>query len=163
MKTIRTMINEASMFGQGILYANHISRAGWAIVPTSPPTHSLTKPATAVLTAHPARMTNVVYTGWVSNTTDAKMSVARHSKKVYGPRKPNPAAIPPRTFLTTHSLSNLSSSRISIAPNIKGFVKMWLALYWGGSGREGNGFVPARGIGRHIESRKSRKSFVRDE
>ena len=43
---------------QGMLYASQASP-----VISSPPTHLLTRPATAVFAAHPARMTMVVNTG----------------------------------------------------------------------------------------------------
>lgn len=73
------------------------------------------------------------------------------------PLKPNPAAIPPKMFLITHSLSSLSSSNISRAELMIGWarivpfalsVNIWVEF-----------FVE----GLHIERRNRRKSLLREE
>ena len=102
----------------GMLYANQTSP-----ICGSAPTQSLSSSATAVLTAHPTRMTIVVKMGWQSNTTTYKFMLARnvYTEKDCLPRRPKPAAKPPSTFRTTHSRSSLSSSQISSALRIQGF------------------------------------------
>jgi len=125
---------------QGMLYASQASP-----VISSPPTHLLTRPATAVFAAHPARMIIVVNTGWISRMT----------------RKPNPADMPPRTLRTIHSRSNLSSSRISRAPP-KSVVLLRMpgshpgACPWVEFENEGD-------AGSQIVRRNRRKSFVKEE
>ena len=91
---------------------------------------------------------------------------------VDSPRRPNPAAIPPKTLRTIHSLSRWSSSRISNAARMIGFENMLVALYCAGRGRvldlaegesEESGFRDSVPSGRQMDNKNNRNSFVRDE
>ena len=93
------------------------------------------------------------------------------------PRKPKPAAIPPRTLRTTHSRSSLSSSSSSRAATIIGCVN---TVAFGCSAEaaglvvvaiefvsepvswmsDGPRFTPS---GRHKDRQKRRNSLVREE
>ena len=81
-----------------------------------------------------------------------KMRPKRHI-----PLKPNPAAIPPKMFLITHSLSSLSSSKISRAELMTGWARIVpFAL-------SVNIWVEFVVEGLQIERRKRRKSLLREE
>ena len=148
-----------------MLYANHISPATRSLPVIPAPTHELTRLASAVFTAQPDNITIVVKIGWQSNTTNPKGRSYYSYKDIIElmnlPRRPKPAAMPPSTFRTIHSRSNLSSSRISRASTITGLVKKLLALYCGGSGCwEVPGEADA---GRQMVSRERRNNLLREE
>ena len=87
-----------------------------------------------------------------------RSAVMGRCTRIYAPRKPKPAAMPPSTFLATHSRSRLSSSRIWRALDMMTLLYN-VPFHECGWGRSGVSF----GFGRHIDKRKSRKSLVKEE
>lgn len=98
------------------------------------------------------------------------------------PRRPKPAAIPPKTLRTTHSRSSVSSSRSASArstSNATAALALAVALspvlleYQAPEDELGSQFDFACGMsesalglgasGRHIDKQKRRKSLVREE
>jgi hypothetical protein len=114
----------------GMLYASHASP-----VATSPPTHALIKPATAVLATHPTRIMIVVKNGCAS-----RMHL-----------RPNPADIPPSTFRIIHSLSTWSSSSRLNTPDR--YVEFAFQCLWSVGVADG----------RQMDNRKRRNSLVSEE
>lgn len=94
---------------QGIEYISHARP--WSVSCRS----GCTRVAIKAFTAQPKSTIRVVRRGWQSRTTELKISKDTMSRidqrKV--PRRPNPAARPPKMFRTSHSRSKLLSSNIS--------------------------------------------------
>lgn len=94
---------------QGIEYISHARP--WSVSCRS----GCTRVAIKAFTAQPKSTIRVVRRGWQSRTTELKISkdiISRIDQRKI-PRRPNPAARPPKMFRTSHSRSKLLSSNIS--------------------------------------------------